>query len=70
MRRIRKLDLASGGEIPAVALTAYARDDDRQRAKDAGYQVHLSKPVEPQELFRVLFHLTTENENGSGHNGV
>ncbi|HEV7857364.1 MAG TPA: CHASE domain-containing protein [Pyrinomonadaceae bacterium] len=69
MKRIRKLDLASGGAIPAVALTAYARDDDRQRSKAAGYQVHLSKPVEPLELFRVLVQLTTENENGSSRNG-
>jgi PAS domain S-box-containing protein len=69
MRRIRKLDLASGGAIPAVALTAYARDDDRQRSKAAGYQVHLSKPVEPQELFRVLVQLTTKSKNGNSNNG-
>jgi CheY-like chemotaxis protein len=69
MRRIRKMDSSSGGAIPAVALTAYARDDDRQRSKDAGYQVHLSKPVEPQELFRVLVQLTTTNENGNRSNG-
>jgi PAS domain S-box-containing protein len=36
--------------IPAIALTAYARADDRQRALLAGYQMHLAKPVEPREL--------------------
>jgi PAS domain S-box-containing protein len=65
IRRIRALNKLSGGAIPAVALTAYARDDDRQRSMDAGYQVHLSKPVEPAELFRVLVQLTDGNENGS-----
>jgi PAS domain S-box-containing protein len=69
MRRIRAMERGSGGAIPAVALTAYARDDDRQRSKAAGYQVHLSKPVEPSELFRVLVQLTTGNENGGKDNG-
>jgi CheY-like chemotaxis protein len=36
--------------VPAIALTAYARADDRQRALLAGYQMHLAKPVEPREL--------------------
>ena len=36
--------------IPAIALTAYARADDRQRALLAGFQMHVSKPVEPREL--------------------
>jgi CheY-like chemotaxis protein len=36
--------------IPAIALTAYARAEDRQRALLAGYQMHLAKPVEPREL--------------------
>jgi PAS domain S-box-containing protein len=36
--------------IPAIALTAYARADDRQRALLAGYQMHLAKPIEPREL--------------------
>jgi CheY-like chemotaxis protein len=36
--------------LPAIALTAYARSDDRQRALLAGFQMHLAKPVEPREL--------------------
>jgi PAS domain S-box-containing protein len=69
IRRIREMDSARGGAIPAVALTAYARDDDRRRSMDAGYQVHLSKPVEPAELFRVLVQLAAEHENGNSKNG-
>jgi CheY-like chemotaxis protein len=36
--------------VPAIALTASVRDDDRQRALSAGFQMHLAKPVEPAEL--------------------
>jgi CheY-like chemotaxis protein len=41
---------AAQRNLPAIALTAYARADDRQRALLAGYQMHVSKPVEPREL--------------------
>jgi CheY-like chemotaxis protein/nitrogen-specific signal transduction histidine kinase len=44
----------SAGRIPAVALTALARDEDRKRALLAGYQVHISKPVDPVELVMVI----------------
>ncbi|HUQ08808.1 MAG TPA: PAS domain S-box protein [Steroidobacteraceae bacterium] len=49
---IRKIRASSGKlkNIPAIALTAYARADDRQRALLAGYQMHLAKPVEPREV--------------------
>jgi len=40
--------------VPAVALTAYARTEDRIRALRAGYQMHLVKPVEPTELLTVV----------------
>jgi CheY-like chemotaxis protein len=42
---------------PAIALTAFARSEDRTRAMLAGYQVHLSKPVEPQELLAAVANL-------------
>jgi PAS domain S-box-containing protein len=49
IRRIRRLE--SGiRDIPAIALTAYAGDVDRRKALDAGYQIHLAKPVEPYQL--------------------
>jgi PAS domain S-box-containing protein len=48
IRRIRQLD--GGAALPAIALTAYARSEDRARAFQAGYQAHVAKPVEPNEL--------------------
>ena len=50
IRRVRTMDPAAGGRVPAVALTAYARAADRIQAMAAGFQMHLSKPVEPAEL--------------------
>jgi CheY-like chemotaxis protein len=40
--------------VPAVALTAYARAEDRLRVLRSGYQMHVPKPVEPAELFAVI----------------
>lgn len=50
IRRVRQLPHELGGDVPAVALTALARAEDRDRAIQAGYQVHLTKPFEPLEL--------------------
>jgi signal transduction histidine kinase/ActR/RegA family two-component response regulator len=50
IRDVRRLSAQEGGGTPAVALTAFARSEDRTRALMAGYQVHLAKPIEPQEL--------------------
>jgi CheY-like chemotaxis protein len=50
IRRIRQMDLPSAKRIPAIAVTAYARAEDRQRALLAGYQMHLCKPIEAPEL--------------------
>ncbi|MGB6450582.1 MAG: ATP-binding protein [Steroidobacteraceae bacterium] len=44
-------------QLPAAALTAFARPEDAVRAHDAGFQMHLAKPVEPEELVRVVAHL-------------
>ncbi len=44
-------------QLPAAALTAFARPEDAVRAQDAGFQMHLAKPVEPEELVRVIAHL-------------
>ncbi|MCT7951181.1 PAS domain S-box protein [Ancylothrix sp. C2] len=54
IRRVRALEAGWRGNIPAVALTAYATDDDRRRALEAGFQQHLAKPVQPDELVRVV----------------
>jgi PAS domain S-box-containing protein len=50
MRRVRLLDSSRPGPIPAIAVTAYARAEDRQRSLLAGYQMHLAKPIEAREL--------------------
>jgi CheY-like chemotaxis protein len=50
IRRVRALPAAQGGKVPAVALTAFARSEDRTRALMSGYNIHLSKPLEPSEL--------------------
>jgi PAS domain S-box-containing protein len=47
-----------GGNIPAVALTAYVRNEDKKRALDAGFQMHLSKPIAPKELITALANLS------------
>lgn len=54
IRSIRSRGREDGGYIPAVALTAFARSDDRRRAMDAGFHLHLSKPVEPSELVTAV----------------
>ena len=54
IERVRALPAEKGGGIPAVALTAYARVEDRVRALKAGFQAHLPKPIEPVELAAVV----------------
>ncbi|MGH7321164.1 MAG: hybrid sensor histidine kinase/response regulator, partial [Candidatus Rokuibacteriota bacterium] len=54
LRRVRALGQARGGRMPAMALTALARSEDRTRALRAGFQVHVSKPVEPSELIAAV----------------
>ncbi|WP_428940319.1 ATP-binding response regulator [Fontivita pretiosa] len=54
IRKLRQLPQAEGGGTPAVALTAFARSEDRRRALLAGYQMHVPKPVEPAELLAVI----------------
>jgi CheY-like chemotaxis protein len=54
IRQVRGLPRERGGDIPAAALTAYARPEDRRRLLNAGYSIHLAKPVEPAELVAVV----------------
>jgi CheY-like chemotaxis protein len=56
MRELRGQS-ANNSKIPAIALTAFARSEDRTRAMLAGYQVHLSKPIQPQELLAAVANL-------------
>ncbi|MDB4977170.1 MAG: two-component sensor histidine kinase [Myxococcaceae bacterium] len=58
IERVRRLPKQSGGMVPAVALTANARWEDRTRALLAGYDMHVSKPVAPAELLVVVLNLS------------
>jgi len=52
--RIRSRSSERGGNIPAVAVSAYTRNEDRIRALSAGFQMHLPKPVDPEELVATV----------------
>jgi CheY-like chemotaxis protein len=54
IRRVRQLDGEPDRPTPAIALTAFARSEDRTRALRAGYQMHIAKPVEPAELVAAV----------------
>jgi CheY-like chemotaxis protein len=56
LKKVRALDRQSG-QIPAVALTAYATHEDRDRVLAAGFQMHIAKPVEPEELLSIIANL-------------
>ena len=58
IKRLRALEEAAGGRIPAVALTAYVRVKDRTRALSAGFNMFVPKPVEPNELVAAVANLT------------
>jgi PAS domain S-box-containing protein len=60
--KVRTLTPEQGGNIPAAALTAYIRDEDRQQALAAGYQTHISKPVDPTTLARAVAGLAKRTE--------
>jgi len=51
---VRGLGPDRGGRIPAIALTAFARSEDRTRALRAGFLVHVAKPVDPSELVATI----------------
>ncbi|BAZ08372.1 multi-sensor hybrid histidine kinase [Calothrix sp. NIES-4071] len=59
IRKIRSLPEETARKIPAVALTAYARAEDRKRTMLAGYQMHITKPVESSELIAIVSSLIT-----------
>ncbi|MCV3213502.1 response regulator, partial [Plectonema radiosum NIES-515] len=55
--QLRDLEQKNGGKIPAIALTAYTRIEDKMQALEAGFQKYLAKPVEPDELVRIVAEL-------------
>jgi PAS domain S-box-containing protein len=54
IRRVRERSTGRGGDVPAVALTAYARPEDSERSLASGFQVHLSKPVDTERLISAV----------------
>jgi PAS domain S-box-containing protein len=65
MRQVRSLPPEQGGQIPAIALTAYAGEIDQQQALAAGFQRHIAKPVEPENLIRAIVTLANQRKRSS-----
>jgi CheY-like chemotaxis protein len=61
MREIRALPLHQGGAVPAIALTGYAKSEDRERAFGAGFELHLAKPG-PADLANIIASLLDRGE--------
>jgi CheY-like chemotaxis protein len=62
IRKVRMLRSSRGGRIPALALTAYARSEDRTAAFRAGFDMHLAKPIDPAELLVVMARLVSNHQ--------
>ncbi|MBA4108276.1 MAG: hypothetical protein C0487_01605 [Leptothrix sp. (in: Bacteria)] len=60
LRRIRQLPAELGGATPAIALTAFARAEDRRRALEVGYNAHFSKPIEPAAILDAVASLVQQ----------
>lgn len=63
IKTVRSYSLDKGAGIPAIALTAFARDDDRLRVISAGFQKHMPKPVEHAELIEAISDLLPQTKN-------
>ncbi|HJZ82643.1 MAG TPA: ATP-binding protein, partial [Pyrinomonadaceae bacterium] len=62
IRKLRELESRRAKEIPAVALTAYATDEDRLQALSAGFQLHVAKPIEPETFVTCLASVLGRNQ--------
>ena len=62
IKKIRRLPPEKGGKMPAIALTAYAKNEDRLKAISSGFQRHIKKPVEPTDLARQVAELIEQNQ--------
>ncbi len=61
IRKVRLLEPERGGRIPAIALTAYAREEDTTQALEAGFHMYASKPIEPAKLINMIVKLAELN---------
>lgn len=64
IRRVREWERGQGAHIPAVALTAYGQVEDRIHALSSGFQMHVTKPVEPAELALAIVSLIRRQDIG------
>jgi PAS domain S-box-containing protein len=67
IRKLREMESRRGRRVPAIALTAYARTEDRLRSLSAGFHMHVTKPVEPVELLTIVASLTGRLSRPSNH---
>lgn len=65
IRQVRALEAEAGGQIPAAAITAYATEQERQKAIDAGFQMHLAKPIQLTQLVLMIANLSGRVTNNS-----
>jgi PAS domain S-box-containing protein len=63
IEQLRALEVANGGRIPAIALTGYASPTDKQKMLSVGYQLHISKPVDIDELIKAIAALVRSDSN-------
>ncbi|HWA14841.1 MAG TPA: response regulator, partial [Gemmatimonadales bacterium] len=73
VQALRQLPRHQGGHTPAIALTAYARTEDRRRALLAGFQNHAAKPLDPQEMVMVVANVVGRvgrRETGAANGGL
>lgn len=64
IKQIRQSSDVTVREIPAAVLTAYARAEDRMKALQSGFQMHLAKPVDPAELVVAVASLAKRTQHG------
>jgi PAS domain S-box-containing protein len=65
IQKLREREAERGGSIPALAVTAYARAEDRTRALSAGFQMHLAKPLEPADLVAAIVRLVGQERGAA-----
>ena len=70
IRRVRMLPFDRGGQVPAIALSAYAGAEDRRQALLAGFQRHIPKPVDPAHLLAAIATMTRSGERNGERSGI
>ncbi|MGH1394479.1 MAG: response regulator, partial [Trichormus sp.] len=68
MRKLRRIEAQQGGHIPAIALTAFSGKEDRLAALEAGFEQHLVKPIDPNQLITTITNLLELKSRGRSLN--